>query len=120
MEVVNNPYSHLIKPLPRIQTIIDDFAEMHQLCQRIGLHVRRTDWLINAKAHKCDKLLFDQIDSHTDALFFLASDNIHSQSQLMNLLGDRLVIYKPIVESEKLRQTNLEHAIIDVFLFVSM
>jgi hypothetical protein len=118
IEYINNNYLKLLKPLPQIQTIID--SNKNELGNKyISCHVRRTD----ALSHFVHKIKFnkeymnfiDSYDNHNPKMkIYLATDNKETQDKFLDKYGNRLLL-KKIIPSDKLRQTSVQDAVIDIY-----
>ena len=49
-------------------------------------------------------------------IFFLSTDNLETQTKFKKLFNNRIIFFDSIKESDNLRKTSLENAIIDLFL----
>lgn len=107
---------HDLRPLPYLQ---DRIAEVQsRLPDRYAaVHVRRTDKLATDTARELtrDEEFFAFLDGHAGPVF-LACDNAATQHQFQQRYGDRLVTAAPIVPTTALRQTDLAHAVVDLFV----
>lgn len=88
----------------------------------ISLHIRKTDLEENLlKNHK--KKTFDNeyikfIEENKGKKIFLATDNKDTQNKLKKQYKNRLFVYEDIKCTNNLRQTNIEHSIIDLFICI--
>lgn len=89
----------------------------------VAIHIRRTDLQEILKKHpkKKERIITDEqyIKFIKDAKIkniYLATDNIKSQRKFMKLYKDRLIVYKEIQDMKDIRKTNIEHALIDLFI----
>ena len=99
----------------KINNYIDKFLNNNY----IAVHIRRTDHTSLAKKNKKytdDQTFIKYIDKHPTDKIYLATDNYDTQRQFKNRYGNRLYIYQHIIPNSKLRQTSLEHSIIDIFI----
>ena len=112
-----------MKPLPHIQTNIDDFKKLLQKSNPnyIACHIRRTDMIKLYKEKNISTYLSDQDYMHfinqypVNLKVYIATDNYETQQTFINFYGDRL-IYKKIEPSTNLRQTSLQDAVIDMYV----
>ena len=100
---------------PIIKLILDD--------KYISLHIRKTDLEKSLIKNKTKNITINEeyinfIEEHKGKKIFLATDNKDTQNQLKKLYKNRLFVYEDINNSDDLRQTNLEHSIIDLFLCI--
>lgn len=89
----------------------------------ISIHIRRTDLQKNLEKHKArkkniisDKEYIHFINQSNKKYIYLATDNKETQIKFQKIYKNRLIIYDNIINKDSLRQTNLEHAIIDIFI----
>ena len=89
----------------------------------IAIHIRRTDLQenLNKSPKRKQRIITDEqyikfIKDSNIKNIYLATDNIKSQRKFMNLYKDRLIVYKEIKEIKDIRKTNIEHALIDLFI----
>ena len=62
-------------------------------------------------------IFFKFIDSQPKNIYiYLATDNRKTQDKFIKKYGNRIKINKMIIQNDKVRQTNLEDAIIDLFV----
>ena len=112
-------YSKL-RPLPRIREKANMFCEKNRISKCIGLHIRRTDHEGLAKAvesYSPDAEFIRFIQNNPDATgVFIATDNKATQDVFVSLYGDRVMFYSKIAQSESLRKTSLEEALIDILI----
>lgn len=112
-----NHYNDL-KLLPEIQCIVDDYKK-NILESYIAIHVRRTDHVVVAKKNNRytdDEEFFKFIEEHPEKKIFLATDNSETQQLFLSKYGDRICIYKEIVNLESLRKTDILNSIIDIYI----
>jgi len=89
----------------------------------ISVHIRRTD-LTNHIKHKNriddlytpDETFINFMNCNKDYNIYIATDNHETQDIFLNLFPNRIKYIKKITKKEGLRQTNLEDAIIDIFV----
>jgi len=114
-EYINNKYLKLLKPLPQIQSIID--SNKSKLGDKyISCHIRRTDALSHpVHKIKSEKEYMDFIDKYNSSMkIYIATDNKETQDKFLDKYGDRLLM-KKIIPSDKLRQTSIQDALIDIY-----
>lgn len=94
------------------------FVNVHNITDRIGVHVRRTDFtgnfigkLINGSNE--DKEFYDFIGNEK---CFIATDNRATQLVYKKHFNDRIVWFRNIPYTTKLRKTSIKNAIIDLYL----
>lgn len=108
-------YSRLVPVEPvrqRVQTLLHELGRPF-----VAMHLRRTDLAtLGANADlnddKFEKVVRDENPSHK---FYLATDNAATQSGFLAKFPGRIVVNKPIANSGALRQTGLDHAVVDLF-----
>ena len=103
--------------IPEIQNAVSELINTMEN-NYIAIHVRRTDHVELSKQHSVytsDEDFFNFIDKHPDKKVFLATDNNETQDNFISKYGDRIYIYKEIINSESLRKTDLLNSIIDIF-----
>jgi hypothetical protein len=118
IDYINNKYLTLLKPLPQIQSIID--SNKNKLGNKyISCHIRRTDALSHpVHKIKSEKEYMDFIDNYDlNMKIYIATDNKETQDIFLDKYGDRLIL-KKIIQSEKLRQTSVQDALIDIYTCV--
>lgn len=106
----------------------DIYQKIRKYLKKIGdkyvsLHIRKTDLeeilLRNEnKKYTNDDEYIKFINENKGKKIFLATDNRNTQNKLKKLYKNRLFVYEDINKSNNLRQTNLEHSIIDLFLCI--
>lgn len=133
----------LVTPVVQLAEMIDSFSREHEIENRVGLHIRRTDHTRLAEAkgrYSSDERFLSKIRQElTDnpaTLFFLATDNAETQRKFTTLdeLRGRVVVFDTIPEvpfkqevkcrgrksrkarPDSTRHTSLKHAVIDAFL----
>lgn len=118
-----NPYEMFIysdlKLLPAIKEKVDSISS--RLDKFIAVHIRRTDhtWLAKAENNYTDDNKFiDFVNQYPDYNLYLATDNRDTQDQFYSLYGNRIKVIKFIQPSISLRQTNIEEAILDMFICI--
>ena len=87
----------------------------------ISAHIRRTDHLSMAKSQNRyfdDNEYIDFINSNDNYNLYIATDNKKTQDLFYDKYKNKIKVYKQIKESNKLRQTDLKTAIIDIFMCV--
>ena len=86
----------------------------------ISIHIRKTDLEYYMIKNRNKRILYDDfikfIKENKGKKVYLATDNIETQNKFKQMFKRRLYVYKDIEETNNLRQTNLEHAIIDLFI----
>ena len=109
-------YYQYLKPLPKIQNIIDKYKKLlNSDVGYISCHIRKTDSLSHYD-HLQDNAYIDFINQYDSKLkIYIATDNKDTQDIFKNIYGDRLVI-KDIIPSNNLRQTSLQDAVIDMYV----
>ena len=109
-----------LRPLPHIQEKANMFCEKNSISRCIGMHIRRTDHEVLAKAvesYSPDVEFIRFIQNNPDcAGVFIATDNKATQDLFASLYGNRVLFYNNIGESERLRKTSLEEALIDILI----
>ena len=108
-------YLNLI-PRPRIRAAVD--INVNVLGGPfVAVHIRRTDHHICAD--ECgDQEFFRFLKLHATLPIFVATDNADTQKELLARFGDRVRAIKRIEANDRLRQTSLEDAVIDIFTCV--
>jgi glutamate synthase domain-containing protein 1 len=104
--------------IEKFQDILDNYIK--NISENyIAIHVRRTDNSEIAKINNNytdDKDFFDFIEKNSDKKVFLATDNKETQELFIRKYGDRINIYKEILNSDSLRKTDLLNTIIDIYI----
>jgi hypothetical protein len=83
-----------------------------------AIHVRRTDHTEVAKKHNSytsDEEFIDFIKKSEDKVY-VATDNNKTQNKFINMFPDKIISSKQLNNSDNLRKTTLEDAIIDLFI----
>lgn len=124
-ELMINNYS-LIQP----KSFITEIITKMKVSKMVGLHIRRTDFLPHIK--KFNPKIVKEIDDNyffkiikkilaknPNQLFYLATDNSHTQKLFYGLFPKNIKFYKIIYDSENTRKTNLEDSVIDLFSLVN-
>ena len=103
------------------------YQEIRKFLKKIGdkyisLHIRKTDLEENLKKNKPKRTYEEEyikfIEENKGKKIFIATDNKDTQNKLKKLYKNRLLVYEDIKCSNDLRQTNIEHSIIDLFLCI--
>lgn len=83
-----------------------------------AVHIRRTDHTNLAKNKKVftDDLTFVKFIEQSAYPVYLATDCSITQTRFSQHFGSKVFVYKPIKQNNKLRQTSLEHSIIDIII----
>jgi hypothetical protein len=115
-EYINHKYNLLLKPIPILYDKINIYKQ-HLHNNYIACHIRRTDSIGHVSfKHKTDEEYMKFIDSHDNKLkIYIATDNRDTQDLFIKKYGDRLYI-KPIIPSDKYRQTSVQDAVIDIYV----
>ena len=114
----NTMYDEL-QPLPKIEEQIK--AKVDSFGSYIALHIRRTDHvqLVKKKStYTPDSTFYNFVEQYPCHNIYLATDNALTQEQFVQRYGNRVKWYQPIKDSTNLRQTSLQHAVIDIFIAV--
>jgi len=89
----------------------------------IALHIRRTDLqeILEQNEKRKTRIITDNqyieyINNNNLKNIYLATDNKKTQEKFKKIFKNRLVIFEDIISEEKIRQTTIEHAIIDLFI----
>lgn len=102
-----------------IKNKINNYISKYLGNDYVSVHIRRTDHVSLAK-HKGkytdDQSFIKYIDKYPTSKIYLATDNYNTQVFFKNRYKNRLYMYQPIVPNNHLRQTSLEHSIIDVYI----
>ena len=121
IQVFKNNYS-LISPLDSLLDVINTFVIKNNIKECVGVHVRRTDYTGNfigkiLNGINSDKDFFKYIDMYSNGKkYFLATDNRETQEYYIKKYQDRTIFNSMIKKSKKLRKTDLESAIIDIYI----
>jgi hypothetical protein len=111
-------YYSLLKPIDSIKKEIDDIKNLLNN-KYIACHIRRTDilknnWFTDFMVKDDEYINF--INSYPDDYkIYIATDCKNTQQKFINLYGDRMV-FKKIKNTNNLRQTSLQDAVIDIFV----
>jgi len=92
-EIINTLSSLKIKK--NITDEVKKFSKEHDIVNRIGVHIRKTDFLPKVD----DKIIFDEI-RNSNNLFFICSDDSETEKNFSNLLN--VVIHNKKNYAEKL------------------
>lgn len=115
-------YQHL-RLQPRLQAALEQLSRQHRLSQCTGVHVRRTDFVRDARQRHefVDDEWFQQqmrqkLNQDPARRFLLATDNRRTQEAMHAAFPQRIVMYQTIVRQGQVkRHTDLEHAVMDLF-----
>jgi len=105
-----------------LENKIQYYIKKYDIKNLIGVHVRRTDYTGNfignfLNGSNEDSEFFDYISRNSgNNKFFLATDNKQTQDIYKNKYGNKVLYYNKIKNSNNLRKTTLENAIIDIFI----
>jgi hypothetical protein len=116
IDYISNNYHQLLKPLPCIQKTIDYCKEKLEN-NYIACHIRRTDAMTHS-AHKpkTDEEYMNFIDQYNSNIkIYIATDNKETQDIFIKKYNNRIII-KKIKPSEKLRQTSVQDAVVDIYM----
>lgn len=108
------PRNHILR---KISNIIDILKNKY-----IAVHIRRTDLSNHLKFKNIshletkDEEYIDFLNKNKDYNIYIATDNIHTQNKFLKLYPNRIKYIKKISDSKAHRKTNLEDALIDIFV----
>lgn len=111
-------YSKLVLK-PTIKNKINNYINKYLGNNYIAVHIRRTDHIGLAKKkgkYTDDQSFIKYIDKYPTLKIYLATDNYNTQRLFKNRYGNRLYMYQAIKPNNHLRQTSLEHSIIDAYI----
>ena len=121
-DYIKDNYYKLLKPLLSIKKLINVYL-LKLKNKFIACHIRRTD--LDARfnspsytwyKHKTDDEYINFINKYDNTYkIFLATDNIETQDKFKQLYGDRLIC-NPISSNNKLRQTSIQDAVVDMYV----
>jgi hypothetical protein len=121
-EYIKYNYYELLKPIPSIKKLI--YENLLKLNNKfIACHIRRTDLEANYNSpsypwykYKSDDEYINFINKYDNTYkIFLATDNKVTQDIFKNLYGDRLIC-NSISNNDKLRQTSIQYAVVDMYV----
>ena len=104
--------------------------EYHELVDRflkrndnyISVHIRRTDHVLcNIKSTTDESFIYfieENLKNNSKLTVYVATDNRLTQKKFKDLFPNDVVFHSEIKRSSKLRKTNLEQALIDLYLCV--
>lgn len=82
----------------------------------IALHVRKTDIIDFTKTYVSDDIFIKFVEKYPDYNIFLATDNYDTQRAFIEKYKHRIFYNKLIIPNNNYRQTNLENAILDIYV----
>lgn len=111
-----------IKLKKHVENKLNIFVNKYDIENTVGIHVRRTDYtgnfigkLLNGSNE--DEIFFNFIDKYSfNKPFFIATDNSETQKNFRKKYKDRMLVYSKIEDTDCLRKTSLENAILDIFI----
>ena len=117
-DYVKNNYNKLLKPIPKLQTIINNYKNKLNN-NYIACHIRRTDTIgVSYVKHKTDEEYMKYIDQYDNNLkIYIATDNRDTQDTFVKKYGDRFIV-KLIEPNNNFRQTSVQDAVVDIFVCV--
>jgi len=97
---------------------VKEFVAQHDIENAIGFHVRKTDLFLKEQRHgiTLKHEHFHQIATHTEKRIFLATDSQDAHDEYVGKYGEKIVFYNKHFNTELLRQTPLETAIMELFI----
>ena len=110
-----------IKLVDELENKIQTYINKHNIKNIIGIHVRRTDYTGNIigkilNGSNSDQEFFEYIEKYSNKNFFIATDNKETQDLYINKYKERALFYSKIKNTDNLRKTSLENAIIDIYI----
>lgn len=110
-------YTEFSKFIPReeIQYLIDiQTAKFNN--NTIGIHIRRSDNKLSIEKSPLnlfvDKLNYE-IEKDENINFFLATDDFHTENELINIFGDKIISYKK--ELSRNSEKGIKDAVVDLY-----
>jgi hypothetical protein len=105
-------------PRDYIQKDLNYFINKNKIADRVGIHVRRTDFTGNfigkiINGSNPDKEFFDFIGNESS---FIATDNRSTQLLYKKHYKDRISWFRNISYSNNLRKTSIKNAIFDLYI----
>lgn len=102
-------------PKEEIQDLIDTQTEKFNN-NTIGIHIRRSDNKLSIEKSPLnlfiDKLNYE-IEKDRNANFFLATDDLSSENELVKVFGDKIISYKK--ELNRNSEKGIKDAVVDLF-----
>jgi hypothetical protein len=118
-----NPYSmNIFSELKLLPIIMNEVKEKLLLLENnfIAIHVRRTDHInlaMSKNGYTFDEEFFKFIEEHNDINLYVATDNKDTFDLFYNKYNNKVRIpYTTNIYIDKLRQTSLKDAIIDLYV----
>ncbi|GEM_PF-3401964 len=113
------PYFKKLVPAASLRKEIESFSQERDISNAIGIHARRTEFLMNADGRgqvSTDEKFFEAMESmDKDAKFFLATDSKETEKNFMKRFGERVIVFPKKSWSKDTRRS-MEEAVIDLFL----
>jgi len=111
----------MLKPVESIRAKIKEMCKTFEITKCAGIQIRRTDHITYAKENKVFTPFeqFEQVIEHPENLqhkIYLACDCKETQDYFITKYGDRIIYYNRITETDELRKTDGEHAVIDLYV----
>lgn len=116
------PYVNSLIPIQEIRTQIKQFMSKYAVEKMVGLHIRRTEFLLNADGRgqvSSDDLFSKEIQSilshNPKTKFFLATDSKKTEEKYLEAFKDCMVVF-PYKNWDKSTKESTQHALIDLLL----
>lgn len=108
----------MLNPLPQIKDKIKTLVKEYNINNCIGFHIRKTDHVqyANSIGQSTPVEEFMEIIRNTAENIYLACDDKQVQEDFKKKFGERIKVYKSIETNDNFRQTDGEHAVIDIYL----
>lgn len=117
-EIKNNQYLELFRPNAGILTEANRLLSSIFNREYNSVHIRRTDYTPLAYHYNAfiEDSIFEKYIALSTYPIYLACDNQTIQQSILNKFQNKILIYDKIQSSNKLRQTSMFHAMIDILL----
>ncbi len=113
------PYFKQFVPAASLRKEIESFSQEKDIPNAIGIHARRTEFLMNADGRgqvSTDERFFEAMEGmDKEVKFFLATDSDETEKNFMKRFGERVIVF-PKTNWNKDTRRSMEEAVIDLFL----
>lgn len=113
------PYFKKLVPADSLRKEIESFSQEKDIPNAIGIHARRTEFLMNADGRgqvSTDERFFEAMENMgKDKKFFLATDSKETEKNFIKRFGERVIVF-PKKNWNKDTRRSMEEAVIDLFL----
>ena len=109
------------RPIPSLLNEIERYRKIFMSTNVMGIHIRRSDHVRAIKHSPTERfidLIQNEIEKDSTTKFFLATDSIEEEQNLINQFGNRIITHKkPSFSRESIE--GIQHALVDLYVLGS-